>query len=74
MKETLVDLLKSSTLIQAIIALGCTGTIGYLYIAGRPVPDTLVSLSMLIIGYYFGSKTQQAINQGVRDYVARDQR
>lgn len=71
MKETFVDLLKSSTLIQGTIALVATGTVAYLYIVGRPVPDTLVSLTMLIVGYYFGGKTQQAIEKGVKDYVTK---
>lgn len=68
--ETFVDLLKTSTLVQAIITLLCIGTIAYLYIAERQVPDTLVSIVMLILGYYFGSKSEQQIRRAFDRYVA----
>ncbi len=55
----LYSLLKSSTLIQGCIALITTGAIIYLYVTERQVPDTLVSIVMLILGYYFGAKSTQ---------------
>jgi hypothetical protein len=65
------DLFKSSTIIQGTMAIGVTGTIGYLYIRSMNVPDTLISIVMLILGYYFGSKTQQRTNKDIEGYVTR---
>jgi len=63
MKNILVDLLRESVLIQATIALASVGVVLYLYAIQRPVPQELISLVMLIVGYYFGSKTQLAIHR-----------
>lgn len=59
---TFTDLLYTSTIIQAIIALASVGVILYLYVIGHQVPEELIGIVMLILGYYFGSKTQQNIN------------
>ena len=58
--NTLVDLFRQSVIIQAIITLIVISTIAFMYISGREVPDGLVNLAFIIVGYYFGSKTQQA--------------
>lgn len=58
------DLLKSSVLVQALIALGTLSVILYLYATNQQVPETLVNVFLIILGFYFGSKTQQAINRG----------
>ena len=52
-----------STLVQALIALIMLGVICYLYITQAPVPEPLVNFFALILGYYFGSKTQQTIQR-----------
>ncbi len=69
--STIVELLRESTLIQATMALGCTATMGYLYLTNRPVPDTLLSLVMVIIGYYFGSKSQARLMRGQDNHASR---
>lgn len=51
------ELLEESVLIQAIMALGLLGTIVYLTVQGREVPDILTNGFLLILGFYFGSKT-----------------
>ena len=66
-----VDLFKASAIIQGIMAVGATFTMGYLFVTGKQVPDTLITLVMLILGYYFGSKTQQKLNTELTDYVTR---
>ena len=53
---TLLDLWKSSALIQGIMALAGFGTICYLAIAGRAIPEILAALVGSIIGFYFGTK------------------
>lgn len=51
------ELLEESVLIQAIMALGMLGSIIYLVVAQLPVPDILVNGFLLILGFYFGSKS-----------------
>jgi hypothetical protein len=50
------QLLRESTLIQALLALVLLGVISYMYLAGMTVPEPLVNFFALILGYYFGSK------------------
>lgn len=59
----LVKLLRESVLLQAIITLLAVSTMLYLYIVGRDVPPELLNIVLLIVGYYFGSKTQNALNR-----------
>lgn len=51
------ELLQESVLIQASMALGLLGTIIYLTVQGQEVPDILTNGFLLILGFYFGSKT-----------------
>ena len=59
--DKLIELLRDSTLIQGSITLVCICGIVYLWVTGKPVSDNLLGIVLLIIGYYFGSKTQQRI-------------
>lgn len=59
MGNRLLDMLQESTLVQATIALIMIGTVCYLYVTGRDVPETLANLIALVLGFYFGTKTQQ---------------
>ncbi len=60
------DLFEQSIIIQGIITLVVIGVIAYLYIVGRNVPQELWSLFGLIIGYYFGSKSQMEVRRTLR--------
>ena len=60
------ELLAESTLIQAVLALGLLVGILTLIFMGRPVPDVLVNAFLLILGYYFGTKSQQAVIKAVK--------
>lgn len=51
------ELLERSTILQAVLTLLCAGTVCYMYLTGQEVPDSLVNIVMLIVGYYFGAKT-----------------
>ena len=54
------ELLEESVLVSGIIALSCIGAVVYLSVAGKPVPDILVNISMVVVGFFFGGKVQQA--------------
>jgi uncharacterized membrane protein YfcA len=65
----IIELWRENSIIQGLIALGATGTAGYMYIIGKDVPESLIGIVGLIVGYYFGSKTAQttkAIVNGLR--------
>ena len=55
--QTFLDLLKQSIIIQGILALGFCAAVVYLAITGRHIPDTLVNVTMLIVGFFFGAKS-----------------
>jgi len=56
--DTFWELLKDSIIIQSLVTLILTVAITYMYVTGMMVPDTLVNLLMIVVGYWFGSKTQ----------------
>ena len=55
--DKFLELLEESVLIQATMALGLLGTIIYLVVMQMPVPEILTNGFLLILGFYFGSKT-----------------
>jgi hypothetical protein len=61
--------------IRAAIALGLLGTATLLGVAGREVPDELLSLLLTVIGFYFGFRTTaSALSDRVYDpFAAREQ-
>jgi len=62
--DTFWALFKESVIIQALMALTLLGTICYLTIIQVPVPDLIAQAFVLILGFYFGSKTQARIGGG----------
>ena len=54
------DLLEESVIVSGIIALSCIGAVIYLSVTGQPVPDILVNICMVVVGFFFGGKVQQA--------------
>jgi uncharacterized membrane protein YfcA len=61
--DTFWALFRESVIIQAILALLFAATVCTLYLKGQSVPGELLALLGTVIGYYFGSKTQSAINR-----------
>lgn len=57
------ELLERSVLMQALLAVLFGGTICYLYILGRDVPDSLVAIVGTIIVCFFGSKAAVEIKK-----------
>jgi hypothetical protein len=67
---TFWDLLAESVIIQGILALLTVGAIIGLLFLGREVPKELWALAGIVIGFYFGAKTQQAIQAYIRSQRA----
>ncbi len=59
MRDKLIDLWKSSALIQGVLALMFGATICYLAIVGREIPGILLALIGTIFGFYFAAKKRQ---------------
>ena len=58
--DRFLDLLEESVLMTGIISLLCVSTMLYLVVQGKPVPDVLVNVVMVVVGFFFGGKVQQA--------------
>ncbi len=69
-KDSFYALLRESVLVQASVTLILVGALVYLYITGAVVPDDLVSLTLLVVGFWFGSKSQAAVERTMKDYVS----
>lgn len=55
--EKVSELLESSVLIQATMALSLLGVIIYLVVNAMAIPEIVTNGFLLILGFYFGSKT-----------------
>ena len=56
MQQKFYELLHESTLVQAIMTLILICTLCYMYVSGQDVPDGLIGIVSVIVGYYFGNK------------------
>jgi len=54
------ELLKESVILQGILAISFAGAVLYLAVTGQPIPEILSNVLALIIGFYFGSKVENA--------------
>jgi len=61
----IVELLRESVLIQAVITLILVVTMSLIAIRGDTPPDWLIQLMMVVVGFYFGSKTERFISRHV---------
>lgn len=57
------ELFEQSVIVQSIITLMLVGAVVYMYVADHPVPDTLVNMCLLVLGFWFGTKVQGSVNQ-----------
>ena len=69
--DTFWTLLAKSVIVSGFIVFVCVSTLAYLAIAGKPIPDVLVNITLTVVGFYFGSKvgnseaTAKASRKGV---------
>lgn len=59
--DTFVRLLEKSVLVQGLITAAFVVTTCYLWATGQPVPDQLWTANTIVIGFFFGAKTQQSV-------------
>lgn len=58
------ELFEQSIITQALVTAVLVITVSVLYATGREVPADLYQLTILVVGFWFGSKT--GFNAGVR--------
>ena len=58
--DKLLELIRESVIIQGILTLGLVGAAIGMMLQGREVPRDLWSLVVLVVGFYFGSKVENA--------------
>ncbi len=66
MKKGFWDLFAESVIIQGVLTLAVVGTICYLVILGKPIPEIMVNLSGLIVGFWFGTKVTKSTSSMLR--------
>lgn len=54
--EKVVELLRESVIVQAMITLCVVATACYLVATSREVPEWLLQAMFAVLGFYFGSK------------------
>ena len=59
------QLFKESTILQGVLTLALWGTVIYLIIVGKPIPDLLAMGATSILGFWFGTKVQAAMHAQV---------
>lgn len=50
-------LLDKSTIISGFIAVAVVGGVVYMAITGQEIPELLGNAALIIVGFFFGSKT-----------------
>jgi uncharacterized membrane protein len=60
------ELMEQSVIVQGLVTLVFVITACVVMVQGKPVPELLQAALMLILGWYFGSKTQQVASVAAR--------
>lgn len=63
---TFLELLKESVIVQGILTLMVVGACVYLWITNQPIPPDLASITLLVVGFYFGAKVQNIANKSTQ--------
>lgn len=59
------SLVRESIIIQSLITLGLVGVLIYMTVAGLEIPEVLETLTFLVVGFWFGSKVENATTKEV---------
>jgi hypothetical protein len=55
-KSRLLRMFEESIIVQSLITLILISAISYLFVTERSVPDALLQLTLIVVGYWFGAK------------------
>lgn len=63
------ELFEQSIITQAVITALLVMTICAMYLMGKPIPTDLIELTMIVVGFWFGSKI--GYKQGAANVAAK---
>lgn len=63
--QKVYDLLADSTLTQSVLTLSLLGVYCALLLQGQDVPESLLTMLQIVIGFFFGGKYQQLLHKGM---------
>lgn len=63
--SNLHEAFMESVILQAFLAVIFSGTVCYLYATGQDVPEALMGLVGLILGFYFRSKAGAEVRKNI---------
>ena len=69
-KVTFMELLEDSVIVQSLVTLILIGVDAYLAVINAPIPDSLINATMLVLGFWFGSKMNQAGRRATKDIIS----
>jgi len=61
------ELFEKSIILQGLITVGFMGVALYLWGTGQPLPDGLNSGLWVVLGFWFGTKTQHIVESTLRN-------
>lgn len=64
----IIDLIETSAVVQGMLALFVLGSDSWLWANGKPVPPELLALTTLIVGFYFGAKSQTQLASTIKSW------
>jgi len=66
------EMFRESIIVQSIITVAVVLTVLYLYATGQEVPIGLGQLGTLVMGFWFGTKSQYVVESYVRKMGEKD--
>jgi len=57
------DLFKQSVILSGFITVLCIGCLCFLAVTGRPIPEVLVNICLIVVSFFFGTKATSADRQ-----------
>lgn len=63
--QWLKGMVVESVLVQSLVTLFLVVTVCYLSIVGEQLPSTLIEITLLVVGYWFGAKNNVTLNRSI---------
>jgi len=63
--EKVLRMFEESVITQSLLVLTVFGTLAYCILTGTEIPDVLNQYGMVIIGFFFGAKSNIAVLKGL---------
>ena len=68
-KTTFIELVERSVIFQGLLVLMIAGTYCYMVATGQQVPDALLHLLEVMVGFFFGAKAAVNTSRDVQKYM-----